>query len=268
MKVLTSCVLCLMIVRTEASPCDTTVLSIHNRHDGMKLAAHVCIPPKSASTSFLDWLYTTLTGESYPADQWNRIHTMLYSDNAHDPSVMHWNAVGVRHTCNPVNARLFAIMRDPVQRFISGYRNKLECGGANVDARDTAQVLGSLVEASSRGEAYRNHTCMSMDELLDVLGGVEDLSRVNVHFRPQSMLCGKHYLENATIMHTRSLHGDVSALLDHLRGSGLETFGATMKHDHSSAGPLARRAGWRGLATPELRCEVAHLYADDYAYDI
>ena len=131
---------------------------------------HLCVPPKVASSTVKTWLVsaraparsTRVRDAHFASQEELRLRRMAY-----DPSTAPRRAKQVR----------IALLREPVQRFVSAVYNKIVCS-----ARRDPPVSRWLV--SRMGTA-----CLDEANMTDFVSMLERGGPVDVHFQPQSRLC-------------------------------------------------------------------------------
>ena len=167
----------------------------------------ICIPPKSGSTSFWNWYYSTKFNKKWKykdfpwiqdvtSVRWN--DTMRYLTSKQEWSYFHQEK-------NNKLVYSIAIIRDPKERLISSWKSKLACDVKKykTDINDRARMIASLLELLPDWNQYTINggkkiipNCLKISQFLDVMLKITksvttlgQISQINSHFRSQRSLC-------------------------------------------------------------------------------
>lgn len=161
----------------DIQPRDLQVWVLRGRGKKKRPLAIVCTPHKSGSSTLEKWIFSGVAAApitnahglghdwlaSHGIERWDKTGQITRASLLHDPSV--WR---------------YAIVRDPLQRFLSGFRSKLDCAKENAEPvvkRWSRDVIG--VECFDSP----NEFAWALVRL--------PYSRVNSHFLPQVQACGR-----------------------------------------------------------------------------
>ena len=167
----------------------------------------ICAFAKAGTTSVFSFLYISVVGRPYvrqSAAFYNtcgvhRNHSCHFAQDVgswpnHRSSATYQ---ALSHAQN-ASTRVFYIVRDPLDRYVSAYRSKVMCGtNEDIDKHDRDKIVPGLVRLSQTGgrEGYGNKKCLSWLEFVTCLLAVHKTNRtasLDAHFSPQGDLkqCG------------------------------------------------------------------------------
>ena len=169
----------------------------------------ICAFAKAGTTSLFSFLYISVVGRPYVLHKhntcgvhgnksrcaWEQVYTQDVASWPNHRSSATYQALF--HAKN-ASTRVFYIVRDPLDRYVSAYRSKVTCGThEGIDKLDRDKIVPGLVRLSQTGgrEGYGNKKCLSWLEFVTCLLAVHKTNRtasLDAHFSPQGHLkqCG------------------------------------------------------------------------------
>lgn len=199
-------------------------ITVNNTEHGVRKAL-ICVPAKSGSTSFFEWLYKLLANTSWPhrgapwihdvtSERWKGLRESPYTVRRLEnmaPSVQHgWLTLS--------DVKRFAMHRSPIERAISGYHSKVSCvpcGEAHEHVRRIDRLMRDAPRAASRVDKNRHCAspssggvassdpvpCLTIDEWTDLMLEAASAGRIlDPHFSPQTTLCSHGKINYDTLI--------------------------------------------------------------------
>lgn len=213
-------------------------------------SALVCVPAKSGSTSFYNWLYRQMAGRPWPykgspwiqnttSDRWTSLRgsAVRIKDV---PSRLR------RALLSRPNMKRFALHRHPIERAVSAYYSKVACGHGDKEdhAGVVAQLLKHAPQAATRlgprSDPNGAVPCLSSLDWARLLAEAAETSvaerrLINAHFLPQSDACAFDEVGYDVLVPISDNEAGLAALAQHL---GFPP--ATLGHKHSTTATRKR----------------------------
>ena len=244
-------------------------------------SALVCVPAKSGSTSFYNWLYRQMAGRPWP----HKGSPWIQNTTSERWTSLRGSAVRIkdvpsrwrRALLSRADMRRFAMHRHPIERAVSAYYSKVACGHG--DKEDHAGVVAQLIKhapkaATRLGPKSDPHgavPCLASLDWARLLAeaaesSVAERRLINAHFLPQSDACAFDELGYDVLVPIADNEAGLAALAQHL---GFPP--ATLGHKHSTTATRKRlppSASSAPSSAFELDSDTLTVLRRIYAHDL
>lgn len=164
--------------------------------------------------------------------------------------------------------RFLTVLRDPTQRFVSGYFSKINRCAKRFARR--AYLWGKLRQALSGPGAWphieqANRQIRKLIPFEQFVSGMERHgTEWDSHFRPQGQIIGRELIRYDRVLMLETLD---EALIPALQGLGLGSAQLMALESLPRKNPTKTPQAKRGhLLTPDLQSRIARLYQDDLRF--